>query len=811
MKRDTFGRAVFGLAFAFILVASGAVAAAAAATSSPIPEAAWRRPIGLPLETAGAGRRAAGVEADHIDDGYWQGAPVGGFGAGTFSRTYRGDFARWHVKAGVHKYESVPANQFAMYQRAEGDAQGVAQVLMAGRPAGGQLTSWAWGYPVGAGDYAALYPKSWFDYRWDRFPAHVVLEQLSPILPDNYRETSYPVAVYRWHAENPSSRPVTVSVLLSWTNMVGWFRDSEAGFKARENRGNRNRAQSADGVTGIVFDRDRAGGVTEEGDGQFVIATPAAEGVEVTYQTTFDANGDGSEVWQPFAQDGRLASRDASPVSAGADLAGAIAVRFTLQPGEKRVVPMVVAWDLPIVQFGKGRKWYRHYTDFYGTSGENAWSIARDGLLHAADWSAAIDAWQAPYVNDATRPLWYRGMLWNELYVIADGSSFWGRPVGSDPTTPHSFGFLESCDYVYYATLDVRFYGSMPLVRFWPEIDKRVLRQFAATVPLDLRDRQPWYWKSMVSGKPETRLRKVKGAVPHDLGVPSEDPFVQVNDFNWQDTSGWKDLPSQFVLMVYRDFALTGRRDLEFLRETWPAVQETLAHLGSYDKNGDGIPENEGYPDQTYDAWVVSGESAYCGSLWLGALRAAEEIGKALGDESAAAKYRDLFTRGQKSYVKKLWNGDYFSYDTASESRNSVQADQLAGQWYANLTGLGDLVPRDMRRRALQTIFGVNVMKFAKGEMGAVNGISAVGELLPGSPQAQEVWTGTTLALASFMLSEGLRDEAFRTAWGIYHTSYEVRGYWFRTPEAWDKDGRFRASTYMRPAAIWAMEMVPQP
>jgi len=31
-----------------------------------------------------------------------------------------------------------------------------------------------------------------------------VLEQFSPILPNNYRESSYPVAVYRWHAENPT-------------------------------------------------------------------------------------------------------------------------------------------------------------------------------------------------------------------------------------------------------------------------------------------------------------------------------------------------------------------------------------------------------------------------------------------------------------------------------------------------------------------------------------------------------------------------------------------------------------------------------
>ena len=56
-------------------------------------------------------------------------------------------------------------------------------------------------------------PKSWYDYKWDKFPAHVVLEQFSPVLPDNYRESSYPVAVYRWHAENPTDQPVTVSVL----------------------------------------------------------------------------------------------------------------------------------------------------------------------------------------------------------------------------------------------------------------------------------------------------------------------------------------------------------------------------------------------------------------------------------------------------------------------------------------------------------------------------------------------------------------------------------------------------------------------
>jgi non-lysosomal glucosylceramidase len=44
----------------------------------------------------------------------------------------------------------------------------------------------------------------------------------------------------------------------------------------------------------------------------------------------------------------------------------------------------------------------------------------------------------------------------------------------------------------------------------------------------------------------------------------------------------------------------------------------------------------------------------------------------------------------------------------------------------------------------------------------------------------------------------------------VYHTNYETQGYWFRTPEAWDNTGHYRASMYM-PAAIWAMEMTAPP
>ena len=94
------------------------ICATCAWAGDAIPKAAWKRAIGLPLENAGSVKPQ--LKGGMIDDGYWQGAPVGGFGAGTFSRTYRGDFSRWHIKGGVHKYQTVWANQFAMYQKSEG-------------------------------------------------------------------------------------------------------------------------------------------------------------------------------------------------------------------------------------------------------------------------------------------------------------------------------------------------------------------------------------------------------------------------------------------------------------------------------------------------------------------------------------------------------------------------------------------------------------------------------------------------------------------------------------------------------------------
>lgn len=53
---------------------------------------------------------------------------------------------------------------------------------------------------------------------------------------------------------------------------------------------------------------------------------------------------------------------------------------------------------------------------------------------------------------------------------------------------------------------------------------------------------------------------------------------------------------------------------------------------------------------------------------------------------------------------------------------------------------------------------------------------------------------------------QGLVEEGFKTASGIYNTCFERLGMGFQTPEAIVANGNFRSLAYMRPLSIWAMQ-----
>jgi non-lysosomal glucosylceramidase len=645
-----------------------------------------------------------------------------------------------------------------------------------------------WGppLPVGAGTYHALFPRAWFDYAIPGAPLRVVEEQLTPIIPGDDAAASLPVGVFSFELSNTTDRPIDAAVLCAWHDVLP-------------------EVIGRGGRLGDVDDGDRRGFVfTADGPGDpgSLAVLAEAEAGEITRSGRYDVE-DGGQAWAPFAADGRL-----RPSGAAKGDAAAVAVRIRLEPGATRLVRFVLAWDVPVVRFGAGRGWYKRYTREWGRTGDGAARIAAAAAAPAVGTAppescgAAIDAWQAPYLAAPDRPDWYKAALFNELYFVVDGGTLWhDGPVepSGDIVAPAEMAFLECVDYPFYDTLDVHFYAASAIERLWPRAQASISRAYARTVALD----DPTVVTIEASG--ERAVRKIAGALPHDLGGPAEDPFARVNHYTFQEVNGWKDLNPKFVLQAWRDRDLDADPDA-YVREIWPAVVAAMDHVQAFDRDGDGLPEHDGRPDQTYDTWPMSGPSAYGGSLWLAALRAASAFAGAVGDRDRAEAWEGLFARAQARFEVCLWNGRSYDYDASGgPTSDSVMADQLVGQWFADVCGLGDIVPPDHTRSALLRIHELNVCDFGDGLMGAVNGMRPDGTIDRSSEQSQEVWVGTTYALAAFMIGRGLVDEGWQTAEGAARVVWQ-RGLWFRTPEAFDRNGDFRASIYLRPLAIWAIE-----
>ncbi|MBD2101986.1 GH116 family glycosyl hydrolase [Leptolyngbya sp. FACHB-261] len=772
-----------------------------------IPACAWQRPIGLGWDKPYTVRYAS-----NLDDGPWHGAPLGGLGAGCLGRSSRGDFNFWHIDGGEHVFKSLPACQFSVFEQVEGQPS-QAYALCTEAPEDGSLSSWQW-YPTNGGTYHALYPRSWFAYE-GIFQTELVCEQFSPVWANNYQEASYPVAIFQWTLRNPTNKTVTLSILLTWQNTVGWFTNAQKSPKVtvrddgspvyvyepkwRESTGNFNQSVFDHYRAGIILDRQGQEELEpEEGDGQWAIATTDSFRQQIFYHTRWNPEGDGSEVWQPFAQDGSLNDLDDdTPAQAGEQTAAALAVRITLLPGETRTVPFILAWDFPVTEFAQGVTEYRRYTDFFGRSGGNAWSMVRDALKRFSTWREQIVNWQAPILNDPELPDWYKMALFNELYQLTAGGTLWSAASEDEPRG--QFATLECLDYRWYESLDVRLYGSFALLLLWPELEKSVLRAFARAVPQ--HDETP----RIIGYNQASAIRKAKNAVPHDLGAPNEHPWVATNYTSYQDCNLWKDLACDFVLQVYRDYLFTQSRDLEFLQFCWPSIVGALEHLKTeFDLDGDGIPENSGAPDQTFDDWRLQGVSAYCGGLWLAALEAAIVMADILEEDASQLK---LWLEQARPIYNALWNGQYYRLDMGSGS-DVVMADQLCGQFYARLLNLPDLVPEANIQTALDTIYNSCFLKFQAGKFGAANGVRPDGS--PENPDAThplEVWTGINFGLAAFLKQMGHADRAMTLTETVVRQIYD-NGLQFRTPEAITAAGTFRACLYLRATAIWALQAV---
>jgi hypothetical protein len=163
------------------------------------------------------------------------------------------------------------------------------------------------------------------------------------------------------------------------------------------------------------------------------------------------------------------------------------------------------------------------------------------------------------------------------------------------------------------------------------------------------------------------------------------------------------------ILRALREHQMTTSD--EWLRSQWPRIRRATQWLIDKDANDDGLIESNQHNTLDTD-WF--GPVAWLSGLYLAALRAAEEMASAAGDEEFAGRCRAIFGRGQKNLVERLFDGEYFinkpdpNHPEAINSGSGCEIDQVFGQGWAFQVGLGRVLPEKETRAALQSLWRYN-------------------------------------------------------------------------------------------------------
>lgn len=682
--------------------------------------------------------------------------PLGGIGAGSVSLGGWGQLRDWEIQNHPAKGATLEHTFFTLKARA-GNGAPVVKVLQG--PPCGDFSFHGFSAPNSAGEqlphfrrcsFRGTFPLARVTLADETVPLDVSLEAFNPFIPLNDKDSSIPVAVLRYHLRNPGRRTVSGTVYGNLRNpIVDQQGQTESPKRINEKR-------SENGLTGLWLS---AGGIDPAGPryGNMALAT-SWKNADVCPRWK---DNNLLKFWDMVTEG------DALPKEGLGDI-GTVAARFTLAPGETAVIPFYLAWYFPNVDwrchFGpdctKNMPWKNHYASVW----QDAWEVAGYTAKHHArlheETQRFCDALFAstlpPYVLDAVSS--QISTLKTNTCLRLPGGTFYGFEGCSDTSgccngsCTHVWNYAQALPYLFPA-----------LQRSMRQADyTHAMRDDGAVefrIPLPLGTRPEWKFHPAADGQMGT------------------------------------------VIQIYREWLVSG--DQAWLKTMWPMTRKALEFAWVYwDPNKDGVME--GVQHNTYDIEYY-GPNPFSGILYLGALRAAEELARVMGDEDKAAEYRAIFGKGSKWMDRNLFNGDYYEQrvnpqaldlipdsDSCKENARKREkddkfpdwpqwqmgkgclSDQLMGQWYARMLGLGSLLDEKHVRKTAQSIFRHNwKTDFTNHATLSAPRVYATNEekgLLtctwprggrPGYPSlyADEVWTGIEYAAAAALIYEGLLAE----------------------------------------------------
>lgn len=544
--------------------------------------------------------------------------------------------------------------------------------------------------------FAAAYPLGQVFLSDPDMPVDVRLEAFNPLIPGDPDASGIPVAVLRYVIKNKTGQGLKASVCGTLPNFIG----SDGSSPARDWKGdplvsgakkNRNDFRNGPAVSGILMS---SAGVDPKAEAWGTIAMSVPSGQMISYRTAWSEEGWGTSLldfWDDFSRDGRLEDR---PLKSADMSLASLAVEVEIPPQETRSVTFLLTWHFP-----NRVTWTRKKTEddlignFYTTRYSDAWDAAEKTAPRLEELEKKTIEFVTAFCQSTLPPEVKEAALFN-LSTLRSQTCFRtpdGRFFGFEGSSNSSGCCWGSCTHVWnYEQATAFLFGS--LARSMREVEFN-------------------------------QATNAEGLMSFRVGLP----LSRAYDLNRAAADGQMGC----VMKIYRDWQLSG--DDSLLRSLWPNVKKALEFCwipGGWDGDRDGVME--GCQHNTMDVEYF-GPNPQMGIWYLGALRAAEEMARYLGDKKFAALCAKLFQNGSAWIDAHLFNGEYYEHEIrppkdlkeiapglviGSGSKDFLNpdyqlgkgclVDQLVGQYMAHVCGLGYLVDPGHIRTTLQSILKHN-------------------------------------------------------------------------------------------------------
>jgi len=707
--------------------------------------------------------------------------PIGGIGAGCVSLGGRGQLRDWEIFNRPGKGVDLPFSFFAIWVKPT-EGQAVARILERkllppyqggfGKPQS-QLSGVA---RLDEAIFQGEYPFAWIQFKDEKIPLQIILEAWNPFIPLNTDDSSLPVAIFRWILTNPTNEPVAVSIAGCLFNPIGTDGEKIENHLFGQNV---NEYIAQPELKGLKYSSKQPG-LSEIHQGTMAFTTTWPD---VDVQTRWYAGGwwDNAHIfWNDFATDGRVSPCSETATSPdNSSLIGDLVLYTTIQPGQSITLPFYLSWHFPLR--------------------ENYWNsqpAVKGKIMRNYVAQPFTDAWEAAlYTVRNLKRLEKETRDWHQTFFGSTLPACVLDAASSQASTIRTNTCLRLADGSFFA--------------FEGQGDHHGCCWMNCT--------HVWnYEQTLAHLFPDLERSMRETDFLHNIRPDNSMAFrtlIPLCETLW-DFKPAADGQMGCVMKAYREWKLSG--DTEWLRKIWPGVQTALEYAWTakpgWDPNQDGVMEGEQH--NTYDIEFY-GPNTMMGSLYLGALKTAAEMANALGETVKAELYLKLFESGRQKYDQMLWNGEYYQQKVAvlpeieipdhlkmpanitcackqapggkavaltSDSEwpkyqygEGCLSDQLLGQWFAHVVGLGYLLEPEHVKQAVHSIFKNN-WRQPIGEFSNVQRVYALndeaGLLLCSWPQGKrpllpfvysdEVWTGIEYQVAAHLIYEGWIEEGLK-------------------------------------------------